>query len=171
MPTTGCTTSMTLASYWQCSCAHTAADVIARFHRLHDRDVYFLITGTDEHGRKDRGLLSALERSPQDHLRDKIARWILTHLAAVENFYDRFSRTTSPAILQLFKSFSRVWGTRHLISASVQASVECEEFKEDESCWSIITVRFTSIGAAEWRTNKTTSFCLSKYQDQLVPSL
>ncbi len=145
-----------------------AADVIARFHRLHDRDV-LLITGTDEHGQKIERTAERLERSPQDHC-DKIAAGFVTAWQQLKILYDRFSRTTSPrhtAIVQEF--FHRVWeqGDIYLSQQQGWYCVECEEFKEARELLANHHCAIHINRAAEWRDEQNYFFRLSKYQDQL----
>jgi len=70
------------------------ADVIARYHRLAGRRVFFL-TGTDEHGQKVEQAALAAGRSPQEHCDAYAAVFKrLDHELMVS--FDRFIRTTEP---------------------------------------------------------------------------
>ena len=71
-----------------------AADVLARFHRAHDRPVHFL-TGTDEHGSKIEEAAAAAKLGVKDFTdRNSAAfRELWTHL---DIRYDDFIRTTEP---------------------------------------------------------------------------
>jgi len=145
-----------------------AADVIARFHRLHGKDV-LLITGTDEHGQKIQRTAERLERSPQDHC-DKIAAGFVTAWQQLKILHDRFSRTTSPrhsAIVQEF--FHRVWerGDIYLSQQQGWYCVECEEFKEDRELLANHHCAIHINRPAEWRDEQNYFFRLSKYQNQL----
>ncbi len=51
-----------------------AADILARYHRLRGRQVFFL-TGTDEHGQKVAQAAAARERSPLAHADDLVVRF------------------------------------------------------------------------------------------------
>jgi len=145
-----------------------AADVIARFRRLHGRDV-LLITGTDEHGQKIQRTAERLERSPQDHC-DKIAAGFVAAWQRLNIRYDRFSRTTSlrhSAIVQEF--FKRVWeqGDIYLSQQQGWYCVECEEFKEARELLANHHCAIHTNRAAEWRDEQNYFFRLSKYQNQL----
>ena len=71
-----------------------ACDVLARFNRLHGRDVTFL-TGTDEHGQKVQQSAEKQQVSPQDFT-DQVSQ-TFRDLASAMNFSnDDFIRTTEP---------------------------------------------------------------------------
>jgi methionyl-tRNA synthetase len=72
-----------------------AADAIARYHRLHGRDV-FLLTGTDEHGVNIERIAAARGLTPQQHV-DGLAATFRDLWAKLDITYDRFVRTTEPA--------------------------------------------------------------------------
>jgi methionyl-tRNA synthetase len=72
----------------------TAADVLARYHRLLGDDVFFL-TGTDEHATKIMRVAEAQGKSTRDFVDEIVENWKKTwermHIS-----YDRFIRTTEP---------------------------------------------------------------------------
>jgi methionyl-tRNA synthetase len=72
-----------------------AADAVARYHRLHGRDV-FLLTGTDEHGVNIERIAAARGLTPQQHV-DALAASFRDLWAQLDISYDRFVRTTEPA--------------------------------------------------------------------------
>src|SRR6202171_1321548 len=72
-----------------------AADAVARYHRLHGRDV-FLLTGTDEHGVNIERIAAARGLTPQQHV-DGLAAAFRDLWAQLDISYDRFVRTTEPA--------------------------------------------------------------------------
>ena len=69
-----------------------AADVIARFHRLDGRDVYFL-SGTDEHGQKVERAARDLGLEPQDFT-DRVSGEFRSMLKRLGVSTDDFIRTT-----------------------------------------------------------------------------
>ncbi len=72
----------------------TAADAIARYHRLAGRPAFFL-TGTDEHGQKVLEAARARGMEPKAHCDDMVVRW-KAMMAELDIRYDRFIRTTDP---------------------------------------------------------------------------
>lgn len=72
----------------------TAADVLARYHRLRGDRVFFL-TGTDEHATKIMRVAEAQGKPTRDFVDDIVQLWLKTwermHIS-----YDRFLRTTEP---------------------------------------------------------------------------
>jgi len=72
-----------------------AADVVARYYRLHGRDV-FLLTGTDEHGVNIERIAEERGLTPQEHV-DGLAASFRDLWAQLDITYDRFVRTTEPA--------------------------------------------------------------------------
>lgn len=71
-----------------------AADVLARAHRLHGEDVFFL-TGTDEHGTKISEAAAAADKEPQA-FSDEVAGVFRYAWKALDVRYDDFIRTTEP---------------------------------------------------------------------------
>ena len=72
-----------------------AADAVARYYRLHGRDV-FLLTGTDEHGVNIERIAAERGLTPQQHV-DGLAASFRDLWAQLDISYDRFVRTTEPA--------------------------------------------------------------------------
>ncbi len=70
-----------------------AADLMARWHKLAGRDVFFL-TGTDEHGNKIAEAAAAQKISPQE-LTDRVAMQFEAAWRALDIDHDYFIRTTS----------------------------------------------------------------------------
>lgn len=70
-----------------------AADLIARFHRISGREVFFL-TGTDEHGTKIAEAAAKAGLHPQEFC-DRIAETFQTAWRKLDIQYDYFIRTTS----------------------------------------------------------------------------
>lgn len=71
-----------------------AADVLARFHKLQNKDVFFL-TGTDEHGLKIQKVAEASGKDPQKFT-DEIAGEFVKLWKKLNIQYDNFIRTSSP---------------------------------------------------------------------------
>ncbi len=69
-----------------------AADVIARWHRLKDEDVFFL-TGTDEHGEKIEQTAQAAGKPPKKFC-DEISKKFKDSWKVLNISYDHFIRTT-----------------------------------------------------------------------------
>jgi methionyl-tRNA synthetase len=85
-----------------------AADTIARWYRLSQRDV-LLITGTDEHGQKIERTAIAAGVDPQVHCDRIVARFDLLW-GKLNIQYDRFSRQQHPIIRLSSKSFFNEFG-------------------------------------------------------------
>src|SRR5207237_10640668 len=72
-----------------------AADTLARYHRLHRRDVV-LVTGTDEHGINIERITARSGVTPQAHV-DRIASEFDELWSELGVRYDRFVRTSDAA--------------------------------------------------------------------------
>jgi methionyl-tRNA synthetase len=70
------------------------ADVLARWHRLLGKDVFFL-TGTDEHGKKIAKAAEAVGKKPKEFV-DSVAKKFEEAWKALNIIPDRFIRTTDP---------------------------------------------------------------------------
>lgn len=70
------------------------SDVLARYHRLLDKEVFFL-TGTDEHGQKIETKAEELGKDPQAYV-DEMAEEIKALWESLEITNDSFIRTTDP---------------------------------------------------------------------------
>jgi methionyl-tRNA synthetase len=145
-----------------------AADAIARWQRLQQRDV-LLITGTDEHGQKIER--TAIEKgiAPQVHC-DRIAAQFDALWSKLDIQYDRFSRTTAPnhhVIVNEF--FQRVWERGDIYQGKQQGwyCVSCEEFKEERDLLADKHCAMHPSKQVEWRDETNYFFRLSKYQPQL----
>lgn len=71
-----------------------AADVLTRFHRLDNREVFFL-TGTDEHGTKIAEAAEALGLAPQEFC-DRVVAHFKESWKSLSIEYSDFIRTTEP---------------------------------------------------------------------------
>ena len=145
-----------------------AADVVARYQRLHGRDV-LLITGTDEHGLKIQQAAQARGLAPQQHC-DQIAPSFETLWQKLNIQYDRFSRTTASRHHNIVKEFfGRVWdkGDIYLGQQKGFYCVACEEFKEERDLLPEGFCPLHPTKKTEWRDEQNYFFRLSKYQTQL----
>jgi len=145
------------------------ADAIARYHRLKDDDVHFLI-GMDEHGQKVVQTAADRKVSPQE-LVDAVADsseeiWRLLGIS-----YDQFIRTTDPA---------HKAGVKRLIEQIFEQSpddfyekayagwycVGCESFKQENEIADGKCVLHPT-RTLEWVEEKNWFFRLSAYADRL----
>jgi methionyl-tRNA synthetase len=82
-----------------------ATDVLARYYRLHGRDVFFL-TGVDEHGVRIEKIAKEAGKSPQDFCDEMSAKFKETW-KSLEISYDYFIRTTekrhATSVQELFR--------------------------------------------------------------------
>ncbi len=145
-----------------------AADVLARFYRLHGRQV-MMITGTDEHGQKIERTAIAQGVSPQDHC-DRIVSGFQHLWQSYDIQCDRFIRTTDQsheAIVREF--FERVLAQGDIYQGQQQGwyCVACEEFKEERELLPEHHCPLHPSKVAEWRDETNYFFRLSKYQEQL----
>ncbi|MEN9625778.1 MAG: hypothetical protein RL557_106 [archaeon] len=72
-----------------------AADVLARWHTLHEEQVFFL-TGTDEHGKKIERVAKEKGKTPQRFV-DELVPHFKSAWKKLNINYNRFIRTTEPA--------------------------------------------------------------------------
>lgn len=145
-----------------------AADAIARWQRLQQRDV-LLITGTDEHGQKIERTAIAAGVDPQTHC-DRIVKRFDSLWRKLDIQYDRFSRTTAPNHQIIVKEFfERVWAGGDIYPGTQQGwyCVSCEEFKEERDLLADKHCPLHPSKQVEWRDETNYFFSLSKYQHQL----
>jgi methionyl-tRNA synthetase len=145
-----------------------AADTIARWHRLQQRDV-LLITGTDEHGQKIERTAIAAGVDPQVHC-DRIVAKFDSLWSKLNIKYDRFSRTTAVNHQAIVKDFfARVWASGDIYQGTQQGwyCVACEEFKEERDLLEDKHCPMHPSKQVEWRDETNYFFRLSKYQQQL----
>jgi methionyl-tRNA synthetase len=145
-----------------------AADVLARFHRLHGREV-MMITGADEHGQKIERTAIAQGVLPQEHC-DRVVSGFQKLWQSYDIQFDRFIRTTDQhheAIVREF--FERVLAQGDIYQGQQQGwyCVACEEFKEERDLLPEHHCPLHPSKAAEWRDETNYFFRLSKYQAQL----
>jgi methionyl-tRNA synthetase len=109
------------------------ADVIARWHRLHGRDVFFL-TGTDEHGDKNARQAEAEGKTPQEYVDGIVPRWKdlwerlqISNDDFIRTTEDRHKRQVVPFVKRLEDA-----GDIYLDTYEGWYCVRCEEFKSDD---------------------------------------
>jgi methionyl-tRNA synthetase len=106
-----------------------AADVLARYHRAHGEDVYFL-TGTDEHGQKIEEAAAARGVEPRAFVDELHARFKEAWTQAGVR-YDDFIRTTEQrhqaVVAELWKRMSDA-GDIYLAEYEGAYCVACEDF-------------------------------------------
>lgn len=110
-----------------------AADVLARWNRLHGNEVFFL-TGTDEHGAKIEQAAQAHNRETQSYC-DEIAGKFQDAWRALNISNDAFIRTTSPAHTRAVHAFLKaLWDKGVIFKASYKGKycVQCERFYTDD---------------------------------------
>lgn len=143
-----------------------AADAVARYWRLHGRDV-FLLTGTDEHGINIERVAARRGISPQQHA-DEIAAAFQRLWARLDIGYDRFIRTTDAdhkrAALELW---GRLQASGDLYRGTYQGAYcpRCESYYQadelvDDAC-PVHRLPIEHLREENW------FFRLSRYQERL----
>ena len=148
-----------------------ASDVIARFHRLDGKDVFFL-TGTDEHGQKMQQTAEK-EGVPPLELATKNSQVFKDLWAKLNISYDDYIRTTEQ---RHHASSQAIWdrmaeaGDIYLDAYSGWYSVRQEAFfDEKETTVGEDGVRREPLGSpVEWVEEESYFFRLSAYGDRLL---
>ncbi len=110
-----------------------ACDVLARWHRLHGDEVFFL-TGTDEHGTKIAQAAAAHNKPPQQYC-DEISAQFQDSWKQLNISNDAFIRTSSPEHLRAVQAFLKLlWEKGVIFKARYQGKycVQCERFYTDD---------------------------------------
>lgn len=110
-----------------------ACDVLARWNRLHDAEVFFL-TGTDEHGTKIAQAAAAHNKEPQQYV-DEIAAQFQETWKSLHITNDSFIRTTNPQHTRAVQTFLKLlWEKGVIFKARYQGKycVQCERFYTDD---------------------------------------
>ena len=147
----------------------TVADIIARYHRLCGRDVFFL-TGTDEHGKKVADSAREQGVSPQEFV-DRIAGQFESTFRQMNITHSDFIRTTQP------RHTSKV--RQYVEQMQAKGDVYAGEYEGwyDEGQEEYVTE--TNAKASDFRSpvsgaplvkvkEKNYFFALSRYQDRLI---
>ncbi len=148
-----------------------AADVLARFHRLDGKDVFFL-TGTDEHGQKVEKAAHDAGVSPGEFV-DRVAADFQQTANTLGISYDMFIRTTeerhAAACAALWQKLVAA-GQIYLGSYAGWYSVRDEAFYgEDELVRQSDGSLVAPTGApVEWLSEPSYFFKLSAWQDRLL---
>ncbi|KAM3345313.1 methionine-tRNA ligase, chloroplastic/mitochondrial isoform X1 [Capsicum galapagoense] len=144
-----------------------AADAIARFQRLLEKQVIF-ITGTDEHGEKIATAAAANGSSPSEHC-DVVSQAYKSLWKDLDISYDKFIRTTDPKHEAVVKEFySRVLSNGDIYRADYEGlyCVNCEEYKDEKELLENNCCP-THLKSCVRRKEDNYFFALSKYQQQL----
>ncbi|MEA3328694.1 MAG: methionine--tRNA ligase [Candidatus Omnitrophota bacterium] len=105
------------------------ADVIARWHRLKDKDVFFL-TGTDEHGQKIVKYAVKAGQSPQEFV-DKTTKMFIDICEKLNISNNDFIRTTEPRHIKVVQDiFKKIYDKGEIYKGVYQGlyCVDCEAF-------------------------------------------
>ncbi len=148
----------------------TAADVLARWHRLSGHEVFFL-TGTDEHGQKVEKAALDAGLAPQDFT-DRLAAEFRSTADALGISYDDFIRTTEPrhkaACAALWEKL-RDAGQIYLGHYEGWYAVRDEAFYGPDEITERDGARFAPSGApVEWVREPSYFFRLSEWGDRLL---
>ncbi len=144
-----------------------AADVLARYHRLAGCRVHFL-TGTDEHGTKVQRAAQARGETPLEYA-TRIAGQYKALWQRLDITNDDFVRTTEPRHERVVQ---RVFGQLrrnddlYLGEYAGWYCASCENYLTEEQ---LVAGNCPDCGKkAEWASEKTYYFRMSKYQDRLL---
>lgn len=150
----------------------TAADVLARWHRLEGDDVFFL-TGTDEHGQKVEAAARAAGIEPQAFT-DRVSSDFQDMAKTMNISNDDFIRTTAPrhkAACQAIWKTLEDNGFIYLGAYEGWYAVRDEAFyDESETALKADGTRYAlaSGAAVEWVVEPSYFFKLSSFQDKLL---
>lgn len=144
------------------------ADVLARWNKLLDKDVFFL-TGTDEHGKKVQTAAQSKNRNPKDFV-DEISLKFIDSWKKLNINYDRFIRTTDSDHQEFVKQFIQKCYDKGDIYKGIYSGFYCV------GCENYVTEKDLIDGKCPIHSNKkiekieeeTYFFKLSKYKDFLL---
>ena len=143
------------------------ADVLARFHRMAGRDVFFL-TGTDEHGQKVAEAAKAKNMSPKEHC-DLYVRNFKKFWDDLGIKYDHFIRTTDKSHEKAVKhALQLLWEEDEIYADEYSGwyCTPCERFWTEKD---LADGKCPDCGRpVEHLTEKNYFFRMSKYQDWLI---
>jgi len=146
----------------------TAADVMARYHRMLGDDVFFL-TGVDEHGQNIERI-AAEKGVPEQEYCDNISAQFVSLWENLNISNDYFVRTTSErhrAAAQKF--FKAVYDAGDVYKAQYESwyCVRCERFYKEGELLEGNRCPIHEL-PVEWVKEENYFFKLSKYQDRLL---
>ncbi len=150
----------------------TAADALARWHRLEGDDVFFL-TGTDEHGQKVEAAARAAGIAPQEFA-DRVAADFADMARVMNISHDDFIRTTEPRHKRSCQAiWRRLEENGHIYLGAYEGwyAVRDEAFYDEaETALRPDGVRYAlATGAAvEWVVEPSYFFRLSGFQEKLL---
>jgi methionyl-tRNA synthetase len=143
-----------------------ACDVMARFKRCDDNDVYFL-TGTDEHGQKVEKSALAKDKSPQEFC-DQVSEKFRELTKTLQLSNDDFIRTTENRHKICAQKFWQLLEKNGYIYKSTYEgwyAVRDEAFyNEDE----LVAGKAPTGADVEWHKEESYFFKLSAFQDKLL---
>jgi methionyl-tRNA synthetase len=144
------------------------ADALARWHRLHGEDVFFL-TGTDEHGLKVARAAEARGLTPLEHADQTSARfkeaWQLLDIS-----YDDFIRTTEPRHYAATQALMQAAYDNGWIELGAYEGWYCVACEAYYAAGDLIDARLCPIHEApvEWLKEDNYFFKLSAFTDRLL---
>jgi len=147
-----------------------ASDVLARWYRGHDHEVFFL-TGTDEHGTKIAQAAAAHNKDPQVYC-DEISARFQESWKELKITNDAFIRTTSPEHVRSVQTFLKaLWDKGVIFQARYQGKycVQCERFyAEDELIGGLCPDHRIP---PETQSEDNYFFRLSQFKDELLAAI
>lgn len=143
-----------------------AADILARYHRLLGRDVFFL-TGTDEHGSKVEKTAEAAGKSPKAFV-DEMAGKFEAAWAALLISNDYFIRTTEPRHEKVVQSVFRKMRDKGDIYKGNYIGLYCDGCEDYLRQRDLVDGKCPNHMKAPVETKEENYFFkLTKYKDQL----
>ena len=143
------------------------ADVIARWHRLKEEDVFFLI-GTDEHGQKVEKAAIKVGKSPREFV-DELVKSFIDYYKKLEISNDDFIRTTEERHAKVAQQiFKKVFDKNDIYKGHYEGlyCVSCEAFyTEKDSVDGNCPVHKTKLDVIK---EESYFFKLSKYQQSII---
>jgi len=144
-----------------------AADILARYHRLNEDQVFFL-TGTDEHGQKVEKAAAERGRSPKEHA-DLLFGNFTELWKALNISNDAFIRTTDAEHVRTVQGLLQMLSDRGEIEKRSYAGWYCTP---DERFWTekdLVDGNCPDCGRpVEQIQEENYFFLMSKYQDRLI---
>jgi methionyl-tRNA synthetase len=143
------------------------ADVLARWHRLKEEDVFFL-TGTDEHGQKVEKTAIKASKSPQEFV-DDLVKFFIECYKKLEISNDDFIRTTEERHVKVAQQiFKKVFDKGDIYKGQYEGlyCVSCEAFyTEKDSVDGNCPVHKTKLDVIK---EESYFFKLSRYQQKII---
>src|SRR3989344_5207190 len=144
-----------------------AADVLARWHKLKDEDVFFL-TGTDEHGEKIQEAADKSKLKPKEFV-DKISNEFKESFKLLNISNDYFIRTTDAShIKEVKKVLQELYDKKYIYKGHYESyyCIGCEQYLTESD---IVDGKCNIHNrVVELRKEEAYLFKLSKFQDKLL---